>query len=89
MDPHRRIEPLATTTIESLRSSFIITSFSSVALELVQNSIDAGATKVTVHADVASWEAKCVDDGRGVSAKEIVKLGERYGEFVCHFFCRG
>ena len=62
-----------------LRSSTIVTSIGQLAEELVCNSIDAGATKVSAAIDTGSTMSVTVsDNGRGVSARDVKVIGGRY-----------
>lgn len=65
-----------------LRSSLVVTSVSRILAELIQNSLDAGASRIDCWVtrspgDIALW---IEDDGSGMSAEDMERLGERYSE---------
>ncbi|KIJ37395.1 hypothetical protein M422DRAFT_177918 [Sphaerobolus stellatus SS14] len=67
-----------------LRSTTILTSLPQIISELVQNSLDAGASHVEVGVDVEQWQCWVRDDGHGMSKDDmsiLAKAGEegRYG----------
>ncbi|GAB4847629.1 hypothetical protein Ancab_026690 [Ancistrocladus abbreviatus] len=72
------IKPLSETVRSSVRSGFIICDLTRVVEELVYNSIDAGATRVSVSVSVQTGYVKVEDDGSGISREGLVLLGERY-----------
>ncbi|XP_021752839.1 DNA mismatch repair protein MLH3-like isoform X2 [Chenopodium quinoa] len=72
------IKPLPESVQSIVRSGFIISCFSTVVEELIYNSLDAGATKVSVSVAVNNGYVKVEDDGSGISRDGLVLLGERY-----------
>lgn len=73
------IKPLPTKTTSLLRSTLIIPSLPSILIELVQNSLDAKASNITVSFELDNWTIKCEDDGYGLTNLEMLKVGgERY-----------
>ncbi|KAK4347571.1 hypothetical protein RND71_033910 [Anisodus tanguticus] len=62
----------------SIRSGVILYDFTRVVEELVFNSLDAGATKVSVAIGVGTCYVKVDDNGSGVSRDGLVLMGERY-----------
>lgn len=62
----------------SVRSGIILFDLTRVVEELIYNSLDAGATKVSVSVSVGTCYIKVVDDGTGVTRDGLVLLGERY-----------
>ncbi|XP_042384329.1 DNA mismatch repair protein MLH3-like isoform X1 [Zingiber officinale] len=60
-----------------LRSSVLMFDLPRVVEELVNNSLDAGAAKVSVFVNVRTCYIKVEDDGRGISRDELVILGEK------------
>lgn len=71
-----RITTLPAETSSLLRSTVIIPSLPSILTELVQNSLDAGATAINVAVDLARWSIKVEDNGRGIA--DISLLAQRY-----------
>ncbi|XP_060192073.1 DNA mismatch repair protein MLH3 isoform X2 [Lycium barbarum] len=62
----------------SIRSGVILYDFTRVIEELVFNTLDAGATKVSVAIGVGTCYVKVDDNGSGVSRDGLVLMGERY-----------
>ncbi|KAG6850891.1 hypothetical protein H0H93_006717 [Arthromyces matolae] len=83
-----RIEKLDIPTRVKLRSSQILTSLPQIVTELVQNSIDAGATNIDVGVDCEEWVCWVRDDGAGISRDSLAILASgneegRYGSGKC------
>lgn len=72
-----RLEP---TTVSRLRSSSIVRGLAQCVEELVCNSLDAGASSVSVSIDIAqgSISASVEDDGCGVRPADMRILGQRH-----------
>ncbi|XP_055803099.1 DNA mismatch repair protein MLH3-like isoform X3 [Solanum dulcamara] len=62
----------------SIRSGVILYDFTRVVEELVFNSLDAGATKVSVAIGIGTCYVKVDDNGSGVSRDGLVLMGEKY-----------
>lgn len=82
----RPVLPLSSETQSQLRSTQILTSLPQIISELVQNSLDAKATRIEVGVDVVQWECWIKDDGTGISkaGMQILAQGSlagRYGEW--------
>ena len=69
------ILPLPVEVVAQIRSSSAITSIPSVILNLLRNSIDAGACKVTVSVDFRRGSCVVEDDGLGISPNEFGEEG--------------
>ncbi|XP_010446913.1 PREDICTED: DNA mismatch repair protein MLH3-like isoform X1 [Camelina sativa] len=80
----KTIKPLPEGVRHSMRSGIIMFDMSRVVEELVFNSLDAGATKVSIFVGVVSCSVKVVDDGSGVSRDDLVLLGEIYATSKFH-----
>ena len=83
--PTIAILPQASRSI--LRSTTILTSLPQIVFELVQNSLDAGASQVDVGVDVDVWHCWVRDDGHGIEdtgMSILAKGGEegRYGKLL-------
>ena len=77
--PARPIARLPARTASHLRSSVIVPSLPSILTELVQNSLDANATKIDCSIDLIRWTLVCHDNGHGIDWSELKRLGrERY-----------
>ena len=77
------IRALPDSTTSQIRSSFIIPSLTACVLELVQNSLDASATRIEVAVGPDSWQCRVTDNGRGIDEDDLRKLGRRYRTFTC------
>ncbi|KAJ0240725.1 DNA mismatch repair protein MLH3 [Hirschfeldia incana] len=82
----KTIKPLPEGVRHSMRSGIIMFDMARVVEELVFNSLDAGATKVSIFVGVGTCSVKVVDDGSGVSRDDLVLLGERYATSKFHDF---
>jgi DNA mismatch repair protein MLH3 len=88
----RSLYPLDSETRSKIRSTQIITSLPQIVSELVQNSLDAGASHINIGVDVSEWECWVRDDGCGISKKDLSILAKgsidgRYGEWQTHLLC--
>ncbi|XP_054825799.1 DNA mismatch repair protein MLH3 [Prosopis cineraria] len=72
------IRPLSDDVRSSLRSGIFLFDLTRVVEELVFNSLDAGATKVSVFVSVRSCYIKVADDGVGITRDGLTLVGERY-----------
>ncbi|RRT68839.1 hypothetical protein GW17_00030688 [Ensete ventricosum] len=63
----------------TLRSGVVMFDLPRVVEELVNNSLDANPTKVSVFVNVRTCYIKIEDDGCGITRDELVTLGEIYG----------
>ncbi|XP_019940800.2 DNA mismatch repair protein Mlh3 isoform X1 [Paralichthys olivaceus] len=68
---------------ETLRSGVSIPSLQQCVEELVLNSIDAGATCVGVRVDMESLKVQVIDNGDGMSAEDMERVGNRYHTSKC------
>ncbi|KIR29711.1 DNA mismatch repair protein MLH3 [Cryptococcus deuterogattii LA55] len=74
------ILPLPRPTSTTLRSSIILPSLAQIFSELLQNSLDAGATKIECYVNMAkgSESLRVEDDGTGISKDGLAKVGKRF-----------
>ncbi|KAF8011198.1 hypothetical protein BT93_J1726 [Corymbia citriodora subsp. variegata] len=72
------LKPLSGAVHSSMRSGVVLFDLASVVEELVFNSVDAGAKKVSVFVGISNCFVKVVDDGSGITRDGLVLLGERY-----------
>lgn len=72
------VKPLSGAVHSSMRSGVVLFDLASVVEELVFNSVDAGAKKVSVFVGISNCFVKVVDDGSGITRDGLVLLGERY-----------
>jgi DNA mismatch repair ATPase MutL len=74
-----RVFRTAPADANKLRSLELIVDFAACIRQLVENSIDAGATDIAVKVDISKFYISVSDNGRGISAIGIKNLGsERY-----------
>jgi hypothetical protein len=78
------IRPLPPDVISQLRSSITITSLTGVVLELLRNSLDAGATKVDISIDWRRGGCTVEDDGWGIPPAEFHETGN-LGKMHCRW----
>lgn len=76
------IRALPDSTTSQIRSSFIIPSLAACVLELVQNSLDASATRIEVAVGPDSWQCRVTDNGRGIDEDDLRRIGRRYRMFA-------
>ncbi|KIY49467.1 hypothetical protein FISHEDRAFT_65439 [Fistulina hepatica ATCC 64428] len=70
------MHPLSPPTRTKLRSTQILTSLPQIVSELVQNSLDAGATSINVGVDCEEWICWVRDDGCGMSRSDMDLLSK-------------
>lgn len=70
-----RILPLSEDAISQINSSKQITSLSGVVLALLENSLDAGASKIEISVTFARGSCVIEDNGCGISATEFLENG--------------
>ena len=74
-DLNSQILPLPVDVVAQIRSSSIITSLSSVILQLLRNSLDAGASRAKILVDYQRGSCTVEDDGLGISPEEFLEDG--------------
>ncbi|OWZ46252.1 DNA mismatch repair protein MLH3 [Cryptococcus neoformans c45] len=74
------ILPLPHPTSTTLRSSIILPSLAQIFSELLQNSLDAGATKIECYVNMAKGNEslRVEDNGTGISKDGLAKIGKRF-----------
>lgn len=73
------IVPLPPSTTSLLRSTLVIPSLPAALLELVQNALDAQASRIDVSFDLDRWTIKCEDNGVGIVRSQLGGVAsERY-----------
>ncbi|WVQ72847.1 hypothetical protein IAR50_002408 [Cryptococcus sp. DSM 104548] len=67
-------------TSTTLRSSVILSSLPQILSELLQNSLDAGATKIDCYIDLTKGaeSLRVEDDGAGIDREGLEKVGKRF-----------
>lgn len=81
----RQMQRLPPSTQSKIRSTQILTSLPQVISELVQNSLDAGASHIDVGVDCEDWACWVRDDGCGIARDDFDALASggqaaRYSE---------
>ncbi|KAK4777600.1 hypothetical protein SAY87_017787 [Trapa incisa] len=77
------IKPLPQSVHSAVRSGIFLFDLTRVVEELIFNSLDAAATKVSVFIGVGTFSLKVVDNGSGITRDDLVLLGERYATSKC------
>ncbi|XP_022158273.1 DNA mismatch repair protein MLH3 isoform X5 [Momordica charantia] len=72
------IKPLPESVRSSVRTGIILLDVTRVVEELVYNSLDAGASKISISIGTGTSYVKVADDGSGITRDGLVLLGERY-----------
>ncbi|KAJ2780983.1 DNA mismatch repair protein [Coemansia javaensis] len=78
MSGSAEIRPLPAAAIRSIRSAAAVPDVCAVAVALLENSIDAGATCVRVHVCLEQFSVQVKDNGRGVPQGGFERLGQRH-----------
>ncbi|GLH06915.1 Uncharacterized protein GBIM_12507 [Gryllus bimaculatus] len=81
MKPVRR---LPSEVCSLVRSGVVIPTPSQAAVELVLNSIDAGATSIAVRVDLRIFKIQVVDNGHGISSTDLEEIGKRSVTSKCY-----
>ncbi|KAG7260734.1 hypothetical protein CRUP_026891 [Coryphaenoides rupestris] len=77
------IKRLSADVQSKLRSGVAVGSLQQAVEELVLNSVDAGATCVCVRMDTAAFRVQVVDNGSGMDAADLERVGNRYCTSKC------
>ncbi len=65
------IQTLPDEVIDLIAAGEVIDSLAAVVRELVENSLDAGATRIAIALDPQSWQVQVSDNGRGMSLEDL------------------
>ena len=79
------IKPLPGDVVAQIKSSAVITSLNGVAYGLVQNSLDAGATKINLSIEYRRGNCTVEDNGQGIPPLDFQEdggLGKLYCELM-------
>ncbi|KAJ4307246.1 DNA mismatch repair protein [Collariella sp. IMI 366227] len=79
------IQPLPRDVVAQIKSSAIITSLNGVVFSLLQNSLDAGASKINISVDYSRGNCSVEDNGHGIAPaafQEHGALGKLHCEVV-------
>ncbi|MEA5509468.1 DNA mismatch repair endonuclease MutL [Crocosphaera sp. UHCC 0190] len=70
------IKPLSPHLINLIAAGEVIDSFAAVVRELVENSLDAGATRLVISLYPEIWQVKVTDNGQGMSLEDLRNCGK-------------
>ena len=65
------IQTLPDEVIDLIAAGEVIDSLAAVVRELVENSLDAGATRIAIAIDPQSWQVQVSDNGKGMSLEDL------------------
>ena len=65
------IRPLPQTTVDLMVAGEAIDSLAAAVRELIENSLDAGASRIAVEAWPDRWTVRVSDNGSGIMASEL------------------
>lgn len=71
------IRQLPPSVRSQIRSGVAITSITQCVEELLLNAVDAGSRCVAVRIDLSCFRVQVVDNGTGIAADELDKIGQR------------
>uniref|UniRef100_A0A0L8FHR9 DNA mismatch repair protein S5 domain-containing protein n=2 Tax=Octopus bimaculoides TaxID=37653 RepID=A0A0L8FHR9_OCTBM len=77
------IKQLPASVQSYIRSGVAITSVTQCVEELLLNAVDAGAKCIAVRVDLSCFRIQVVDNGSGIAAEELDKVGQRYSTSKC------
>jgi DNA mismatch repair protein MutL len=69
--PLLTIHPLSTDLVHLIAAGEVIDSLAAAARELIDNALDAGATRITVTVWPAQWRIQVADNGTGMSQQDL------------------
>lgn len=65
------IQPLAPEVVSLMAAGEVIDSLSAVVRELIENALDAGATRITVSLWPERWQIRVADNGKGMDKADL------------------
>ncbi|MGG6264816.1 DNA mismatch repair endonuclease MutL [Leptolyngbya sp. AN03gr2] len=72
----QQIQPLPIDVVHLIAAGEVIDSLAAVVRELVENAIDAGATRITVSVWADQWRIRVADNGAGMSLDDLRKAAQ-------------
>lgn len=69
------IQPLPRKAVEQIKSSLTITTLNQAVLGLLENALDASATKIHLSVDYCRGSCTIEDDGHGIHPAEFQETG--------------
>jgi DNA mismatch repair ATPase MutL len=77
------IRKLPATVVDQVRSTLTIDSLARCVHELLANSIDAKATRITVYIHCEELECSVIDNGVGILPDDMLSVGQQYATSKC------
>lgn len=71
-----QIQPLPIDVVHLIAAGEVIDSLAAAVRELVENAIDAGATRITVSVWADQWRVRVADNGAGMSLEDLRKAAQ-------------
>ena len=68
------IQTLPNKIIDLIAAGEVIDSIAAVIRELIENSLDAGATRIAVALNPESWQVQVSDNGKGMPQKQLNQI---------------
>ena len=65
------IQTLPEEVVDLIAAGEVIDSVAAVVRELVENALDAGATRIAIALDLQSWQVQVRDNGKGMSVEDL------------------
>ena len=78
------IQPLPSDVVNLIAAGEVIDSLAAVVRELIENSLDAGATRINVFLWSELWRVQVVDNGTGMCLTNLRKCGEAHSTSKIH-----
>ncbi|MGD1910630.1 MAG: DNA mismatch repair endonuclease MutL [Rivularia sp. (in: cyanobacteria)] len=78
------IQALPSEVVHLITAGEVIDSFASVVRELVENSLDAGATRIVVSLCPQQWRIRVADNGCGMSLEDLQKAATAHSTSKIH-----
>ncbi len=79
-----KILTLPSEVISLIAAGEVIDSTSAIIRELVENSLDADATRISIYLDCLNWQFRVVDNGRGMSAEDLLECARAHSTSKIH-----
>ncbi len=79
------IQFLPPEVVNLIAAGEVIDSFAAVVRELVENSLDAGATRITVSIFPQLWRVQVADNGKGISLTNLQKCAQAHSTSKIHY----
>lgn len=74
----RKIQSLPEAMIRQITAGEVIDSLTAVGRELIENALDAGATRLVVEVDPQRWLLRVTDNGHGISPQDLASAAQAH-----------